>query len=441
MDFQSPFSTPTLSSNSSALSTEPGTPRSEYDFPNELFGNYLLNEHAEGFILVTGGLGYIGSHTTLELLKAGYNVVVIDDHSNSHQNVLARIKTLVNEHYANFDHKSLPTLEFHQIDYRNTDALRAVLDRYVLDPWLSPVEINGVNHSKITGVVHFAAYKAVSESIRLPLSYYSNNVAGFVNLLETLNYYGIKSLVFSSSATVYGALDQNQGANIPEEFCVHTEETYYRDDELVQVQQGCSGLTNPYGRTKWMCEAILADLCTSDPEWRVVALRYFNPVGCDPSGLLGEDPLGIPNNLMPILCKVLRGEIPALNVFGSDYETSDGTGVRDFIHVCDLAKGHLAAIRAASEGSLLTPFRTFNLGSGEGHSVLDVVEMMQKVSGKEIPLRFTARRRGDVATSVAKPLRAARELKWKTEKHLIDSCRDTWNFVTKNPTGYRTSDS
>jgi UDP-glucose 4-epimerase len=240
---------------------------------------------------------------------------------------------------------------------------------------------------------------------------------------------------------VYGSLDQNEGKSIPEEFCVHTEETYYRDDELVRAQQGCRGLTNPHGRTKWMCEAILSDLCISDPEWRVVALRYFNPVGCDPSGLLGEDPLGIPNNLMPIVCKVLRGEISALNVFGSDYETSDGTGVRDFIHVCDLAKGHLAAIRAASEGSLLTPFRTFNLGSGEGHSVLDVVEMMQKVSGKEIPLRFTGRRRGDVATSVAKPLRAARELDWRTERHLIDSCRDTWNFVTQNPTGYRSAKS
>jgi UDP-glucose 4-epimerase len=441
MDHPSPFSTLTLSSRSSAQSTEPSTPRSEYDFPNEFFGDYVPSHQADNYILVTGGLGYIGSHTTLELLKAGNNVVVIDDLSNSHYNVLNRIKALVNQHYSKVDTKCPPVLDFHQIDYRNTTDLRAVLDRYVLQPWTLPLRMNGVNQSKISGVIHFAAYKAVSESIRLPLNYYSNNVAGFVGLLETLNHYGIKNLVFSSSATVYGALDQNDGASIPEELCVHTEETYLRDTEPVLAQQGCRGLTNPYGRTKWMCEAILSDLCVSDPEWRVVALRYFNPVGCDPSGLLGEDPLGIPNNLMPIVCKVLRQEIPALNVFGSDYETKDGTGVRDFIHVCDLAKGHLAAIRAASEGSLVTPFRTFNLGSGEGHSVLDVVEMMQKVSNKDIPVRFTARRRGDVAKSVAKPLRAERELNWKTERHLVDSCRDTWNFIMKNPRGYRSMES
>ena len=441
MDHPSPFSTLTLSSRSSAQSTEPSTPRSEYDFPNEFFGDYVPSHQADNYILVTGGLGYIGSHTTLELLKAGNNVVVIDDLSNSHYNVLNRIKALVNQHYSKVDTKCPPVLDFHQIDYRNTTDLRAVLDRYVLQPWTLSLRMNGANQSKISGVIHFAAYKAVSESIRLPLNYYSNNVAGFVGLLETLNHYGIKNLVFSSSATVYGALDQKDGASIPEELCVHTEETYLRDTEPVLAQQGCRGLTNPYGRTKWMCEAILSDLCVSDPEWRVVALRYFNPVGCDPSGLLGEDPLGIPNNLMPIVCKVLRQEIPALNVFGSDYETKDGTGVRDFIHVCDLAKGHLAAIRAASEGSLVTPFRTFNLGSGEGHSVLDVVEMMKKVSNKDIPVRFTARRRGDVAKSVAKPLRAERELNWKTERHLVDSCRDTWNFIMKNPRGYRSMES
>ena len=339
MDHPSPFSTPTLSSRSSAQSTEPSTPRSEYDFPNEFFGDYVPSDQADNYILVTGGLGYIGSHTTLELLKAGNNVVVIDDLSNSHYNVLTRIKALVNQHYSKVDTKCPPVLDFHQIDYRNTTDLRAVLDRYVLQPWKLPHRMNGVNQSKISGVIHFAAYKAVSESIRLPLNYYSNNVAGFVGLLETLNHYGIKNLVFSSSATVYGALDQKDGASIPEELCVHTEETYLRDTEPVLAQQGCRGLTNPYGRTKWMCEAILSDLCVSDPEWRVVALRYFNPVGCDPSGLLGEDPLGIPNNLMPIVCKVLRREIPALNVFGSDYKTTDGTGVRDFIHVCDLAKG------------------------------------------------------------------------------------------------------
>ena len=224
---------------------------------------------------------------------------------------------------------------------------------------------------------------------------------------------------------------------IVEEFCVHTEEMYRRDGEMMRIQQGCRGLTNPYGRTKWMCEAILWDLCVSDPEWRVAALRYFNPVGCDPSGLLGEDPLGIPNNLMPVICKVLRGDIPVVNIFGSDYDTPDGTGVRDFIHVSDLAKGHLAAIQAAMEGKLLSPFRTFNLGSGKGCSVLELVETMQNVSGKEIPVQFTGRRSGDLGVSIAKPVRAARELQWKTELHLIDSCRDTWNFLAKNPAGYK----
>lgn len=186
-----------------------------------------------------------------------------------------------------------------------------------------------------------------------------------------------------------------------------------------------------------MCEAILWDLCVSDPNWKVVALRYFNPVGCDPNGLLGEDPLGLPNNLMPVVCRVLRGELSHLNVFGRDYETEDGTGVRDFIHVCDLAKGHLAAIKAAVEGRLVTSFRTFNLGSGNGHSVLELVDGMKQVSGMEIPLQFTERRRGDVARSVAKPTRAMKELGWKTEMTLIDCCRDTWNFLVKNPRGYR----
>jgi UDP-glucose 4-epimerase len=436
MESPNTTSTPALSINSIASSTgqsSPTTPLSEYEFATGIFEE----AHADKYILVTGGLGYIGSHTTLELLRAGHNVVVIDDLSNSYQTVLNRINSLVKQHYANLNRKSIPTLEFHQIDYRNTASLRSVLDKYAIQPWASNPNQQVANRSKITGVIHFAAFKAVAESISQPLSYYSNNVAGFVGLLETLNNYGIKTLVFSSSATVYGSLNQQDSVSIPEELCVHAEELYYKDAQVIRAQQGCRGLTNPYGRTKWMCEAILWDLCISDPEWTVVALRYFNPVGCDPSGLLGEDPLGIPNNLMPVVCKVLRGDIPLLNVFGNDYETTDGTGVRDFIHVCDLAKGHLAAMQTATEGHLITPFRTFNLGSGTGHSVLELVETMKKVSGKEIPLRFTERRTGDVGTCVAKPSRAARELHWKTEQHLIDSCRDTWNFLLKNPMGYR----
>ncbi len=386
------------------------------------------------YILVTGGLGYIGSHTTLELLKNGYNVVVIDNLSNSHLVVLERIKLLVGQHFLNHPLDS-PILQFHQIDYRDTKALHHVLDQYVLTHPASPWR------SKITGIIHFAAYKAVAESIRIPLSYYSNNVAGFVHFLETLSFYNIKTLVFSSSATVYGSVPPDtKSGNLPEELCIHAlEETYITaNGQKKIVQQGCTGLTNPYGRSKWMCEAILWDLCVSDPDWRVAALRYFNPVGCDPSGLLGEDPLGLPNNLMPVICRVLRCELSHLNVFGNDYETPDGTGVRDFIHVCDLAKGHLAAIRTAAEGELVTPFRTFNLGSGKGYSVLELVEGMKFVSRREIPLLFTERRKGDVARSVARPGRAKVELGWQTERGLIECCRDTWNYVLKNPRGYRT---
>jgi|SRR5579862_9084162 len=412
----------------------PTTPRSDYDFQAEL----PADPPAERYILVTGGLGYIGSHTTLELLRAGYNVVVIDDLSNSYLTVLHRLKVLVEEHYSTRPRKTIPNIDFHNIDYRDGAKLRAVLDHYAFLPFTTQSNQSIIHRSKILGVIHFAAYKAVAESIRIPLAYYANNVAGFIGFLETLDEYGIKTLAFSSSATVYGSVDQGDSGDIPEELCVHAEEKLYKDTQFMLMRQGCRGLTNPYGRTKWMCEAILWDLCVSDPEWRVVALRYFNPIGCDPSGLLGEDPLGIPNNIMPVICKVLRGEIPALNVFGKDYDTSDGTGVRDFIHVTDLAKGHLAAIWAATEGKLATPFRTFNLGSGRGHSVLELVATMEHVSGQKIPLQFTDRRAGDVAICVAKPARAARELHWRTEQYLIDSCRDTWNFLLKNPRGYRT---
>lgn len=442
MDSASIPSTPQLSpiiGFSSEAASPFNTPETENEFDSDLLADSLLE--GEKYILVTGGLGYIGSHATLELLKAGHNVIIIDNLCNSFGNVLDRIKFLLDQHYSTkLDRKLAPNLDFHQIDYCNVTALRNVLEQYMIPTWQLDAVPGAPRRSKICGVVHFAAFKAVAESIQIPLSYYANNVAGFVGLLETLNDYNIKTMVFSSSATVYGTVDQgNEDVDtIAEEYCVHAEQLFdCKDRRVKQMQQGFRGLTSPYGRTKWVCEAILSDLCVSDPEWRVIVLRYFNPVGCDPSGLLGEDPLGTPNNLMPVVCRVLQEKASVLNVFGSDYDTTDGTGVRDYIHVSDLATGHVAAIAAAILGQLCTPFRTYNLGGGQGHSVLELVKTMMQVSGKEIPLQFTSRRRGDVATSVANPFKAESELNWKAKRSLLDSCRDTWNFVCKNPIGYR----
>ena len=431
----------TLSCSSDASSlaqSGSSTPQTDVDVSFLLAPVDSGNTRKDEYVLVTGGLGYIGSHTSLEFLKAGYNVIAIDNLSNSYLCVVDRIRYLVEQHYKHSAETYIPTLEFYQVDYGDVTALRAVLDHYqtpIRKPWF---ESDGPSKSKIIGVIHFAAYKSPAESIRNPLSYYSNNVARFVGLLETLGNYGIKTFVFSSSATVYGAIMNESDQPITEEYCVHEDELFTdRDTRVKLTQQGCRGLTSPYGRTKWMCEAILHDLSISDPEWTVIALRYFNPVGCDPSGLLGEDPLGIPNNLMPVVCKVLRGELPSLNVFGTDYDTKDGTGVRDFIHVTDLALGHLAAIGAAVSNNLYSRFRSFNLGSGRGHSVLEVVKAMEQVSAKEIQVEFTERRGGDVASSIAQPTRAEKELNWRTKRSFLDSCRDTWNFLTKNPFGYR----
>lgn len=426
-------SSPTLSSSSDFSSKDEytwDTPLTEYAYNEDYLGDAF--DPTQSYTLVTGGLGYIGSHTVLELAKAGKNVVIVDNSSNSHPIVLERIKQLVNQHFVDVPHK-IPSVTLHQFDYRDTTALCTLLNRYSLPPHGS-----GVRRSMITGVIHFAAYKAVSESIRLPLSYYSNNVAGLVSFLETLNNYGIKTFVFSSSATVYGTIVQRESLDtISEQYCVHQDESFIDNNERKFSEPGCKGITNPYGRTKWMCEAILSDLCISDPTWTVIALRYFNPVGADPSGLLGEDPLGLPNNLMPVVGRVLTGQLPILQVFGNDFETKDGTGVRDFIHVSDLASGHLSALEKAVKGELKTSFRTFNLGSGMGHSVLELVNTMKSVSGREIPWKYAERREGDVAVSVARPTRAERELHWKTKRTLTDSCRDTYNFLVNNPLGYR----
>lgn len=423
----------------STVESRSSTPRTEPDFDSHPSLKYNIPRKADGkYILVTGGLGYIGSHTTLELLKDGYNVIIIDDLSNSYFGVLNRIKSLVDQHYYSqeLEPKSIPSLDYFKVDYGNVPGLRTVLDQYVLshptssDPFLPLV-------SSIVGVVHFASFKSPAQSIGEPLAYYRNNVASFISFIETLESYGIKIFIFSSSAAVYGTSSYEEGT-VGEESCAHIGETYGSGAQSKLARYGCTDLTSPYARSKWMCEAILSDISVGDPEWRIVALRYFNPIGCDSSGLLGEDPLGLPNNLMPWICKALRGDISYLNVFGSDYNTKDGTGVRDFIHVTDLAMAHIAALNAATSGSLQTRFRTFNVGSGQGSSVLELVEAMSLTSGKEIPLRFTTRREGDVAKSVAKPHRAEEELNWKTHRSLMDSCRDTLNFLSKNSTGYPT---
>lgn len=403
---------------SSGLNT-PATGRSvlfDDDFGNSLQDLFLDSQ----YILVTGGLGFIGSHTSLELLKAGYNVVIIDDLSNSFQTVFDRVQLLAQRHHSSQGTKC-PTLQLHDVDYRNVSALRTLLDSHrIASPW------SEAERSSIIGVIHFAAFKAVEESIRQPLKYYSNNVSGLIDLTSTLGEYGIKNFIFSSSATVYGTV-ANRGVPLREEHCVHRPQLFPGTSTL--IEQGCTGITNPYGRTKWMSEAILSDLAFSDPEWTIVALRYFNPIGCDESGLLGEDPKGIPTNLLPVVVKVMTGQYDQLSMFGTDWDTPDGTAVRDFIHVTDLARGHIAALASATSGGLKESFRTFNLGTGNGNSVADVLEAMESVSQKPIKRQAVGRRAGDVGSCVAMAGRSEEELKWKTEKSLRDACVDICNFL------------
>ncbi|CAK44462.1 uncharacterized protein An02g11320 [Aspergillus niger] len=369
----------------------------------ELLRNFPLDQ----YILVTGGLGFIGSHTTLELLKAGYNVIVIDNLSNSFQSVFDRIRQLAAK-YHDQEGTCMPSLQLHAHDFRDIAALRGLLEQYQIQSrWGTP-------KSRIGGVIHFAAYKAVEESIRNPLKYYANNVSGLIDFATTLGEFGIKTFIFSSSATVYGTL-ATSGLPLKEELCT--------------VKPGCTGITNPYGRTKWICEAILADLAASDPEWTIVALRYFNPIGCDESGLLGEDPRQTPTNLLPVVVKVMTGQYKELQMFGTDWDTEDGTAVRDFIHVTDLARGHIAALNAANGGKLVENFRTFNLGTGRGHSVMEVVNTMEAVSSKPIPRKAAGRRAGDVGSCVAVATRSQDELEWKTEKSLKDACVSLCNFL------------
>lgn len=335
-------------------------------------------------VLVTGGAGYIGSHTCVELLTAGYEVVVVDNFCNSKPESLRRVEALAGRKLA----------AIHEVDVRDRLALRTVFAQHRID-----------------AVIHFAALKAVGESVAKPLMYYDNNIAGTVVLADVMGEAGVKNLVFSSSATVYG-----DPASVP-----------IREDFP-------TGPTNPYGRTKWMMEFVLSDLAAADPEWRVALLRYFNPVGAHPSGRIGEDPNGIPNNLMPFVSQVAVGKRAKLSVFGGDYATPDGTGVRDYIHVVDLAIGHVKALGylAANPGVL-----RLNLGTGQGYSVLDVVHAFELASNRPVPYEIVARRAGDVAQCYADPALAAELLDWRAERGIAEMCADSWRWQSANPDGYQ----
>ncbi|WP_308633952.1 UDP-glucose 4-epimerase GalE [Paenibacillus silvisoli] len=333
-------------------------------------------------ILLTGGAGFIGSHTCVELLHAGYDVIVVDNLSNSNPESLHRVQEIAGK-----------PLRFYNVDLLDGDMLSSVFAKH-----------------DIEAVIHFAGYKSVEESVRNPLSYYHNNITGTLILADVMHKYHVKKFVFSSSATVYG-----YPAHVP-----------VREEEALKA-------TNPYGRTKQMIEDILRDLAAADPSWSIALLRYFNPVGAHPSGLIGEDPKGVPTNIMPYITQVAVGKLPALRVFGSDYPTADGTGVRDYIHVVDLARGHLKALERAlhTEG-----IAAYNLGTGKGYSVLELVHTFEKIAGRQVPYELVNRRLGDVAVSYADPKKAEQELGWKAEKDLEAMCADAWRWQSGNPGGY-----
>ena len=330
-------------------------------------------------ILVTGGAGFIGSHTAVELLNAGKDIVIIDNFSNSKEDTLDAIKKITGKEF-----------KFYKINYLDKEMLENVF-----------VENN------IEAVMNFAGYKAVGESVKKPLDYYINNISGCLTLLETMKKYNVKKFVFSSSATVYG------------------------NPEKIPITEDCKtgGTTNPYGTTKLFIELILKDLYASDNSWDICILRYFNPVGAHKSGLIGEEPNGIPNNLMPYVVRVASGELKELSVFGNDYDTPDGTGVRDYIHVVDLAKGHVCALnKLDKEGSGLY---IYNLGTGTGYSVLDMVNAFEKITGNKVPYKITERRPGDIATCYSDPKKAKEELGWEAKKGIKEMCEDSWNFIQR----------
>ena len=332
-------------------------------------------------LLVTGGAGYIGSHTVVELLTKGHDVVVIDNLSNSSREAIKRVEEITGK-----------SVEFHEADVRDREALDTIFAEGDID-----------------AIIHFAGLKAVGESVEKPLMYYENNIDSTLVLIEAMQASGVKKLVFSSSATVYGS------APIP-----------YSEDSVVG-----QGITNPYGRTKYFIEEIIRDVTVADPTFEGTILRYFNPIGAHPSGRIGEDPSGIPNNLMPYITQVATGRRERLNVFGGDYETVDGTGVRDYIHVDDLAAGHVAAIEHSKPG-----FEAYNLGSGVGVSVLELVHAFEKASGQDIPYEIVDRRAGDLPEFYARADKAREVLGWSVQRSLEDACADSWRWQSQNPHGY-----
>ena len=330
-------------------------------------------------VLVTGGTGYIGSHTCVELLDAGYEVVIVDNLANSKKDVVDKIEKITGK-----------KVKFYEEDCCDKEALRKIFNE----------------NKDIEAVLHFAGLKAVGESVKMPVKYYENNLNSTLSLITVMNEFNCKRIVFSSSATVYG-----DPQSLP----------------IVETDP-VGGTTNPYGTTKYFIERILSDVCVADKDFSVVLLRYFNPIGAHSSGLIGENPNGIPNNLMPYIIKVATGELECLNVFGDDYDTPDGTGVRDYIHVVDLAKGHIKALEKANKS---TGVNIYNLGTGHGYSVLDLVKTFEKVNNIKIEYKIAPRRPGDIATCYADPTKALNELGWKAEKGIEEMCRDAYHFVSK----------
>lgn len=333
-------------------------------------------------VLITGGAGYIGSHTLIELIKNNYNVVVVDNLSNASEEALQRVEQITGA--------SIP---FYKKDVRDTSALSTIFSEHDID-----------------SVIHFAGLKAVGESVAKPLEYYNNNLGSTLSLLEEMQRHNVKKLVFSSSATVYGT---------PSEL------------PLRETSQVGVGITNPYGQTKFIIEQIIKDYVVANPDFSATILRYFNPIGAHESGLIGEDPNGIPNNLLPYVAQVAVGKLASVGVFGNDYDTPDGTGVRDYIHVVDLARGHVAALNHMKPGN-----EVYNLGTGHGESVLDIIHAFSKASGKDIPYEIKPRRAGDIAACYADCTKAATELEWKATHSIEKACEDSWKWQSKNPNGY-----